>query len=150
SVQAMKDLENRPPVTAEDYLYLGRATAMLGDPDQGLKLLDEAIRRRPSALAHILRAWVRTDWVNSRADPALAERAIEDVQFTKTLLAHNRSRWTRAHIRIWQRRPRFGRLTRARRQTPPGLRVRRTPSPSLASWTGFRRSPSIAPFISNC
>jgi serine/threonine protein kinase/Flp pilus assembly protein TadD len=89
SVRAMKDVENRPPVTAEDYLYLGRATAMLGDPDQGLKLLDEAIRRRPSALAHIHQAWVRTDWVNSRADPALAERAIEDVQFTKTLLAHN-------------------------------------------------------------
>jgi serine/threonine protein kinase/Flp pilus assembly protein TadD len=86
--KAVDELKKLEPVTAEDYLFKGRIEAVT-DPERGLNSLQEAIRRRSSPLAYVIRAAVRTDRASVTNDPALAESAIADVAFTRTLLAEN-------------------------------------------------------------
>jgi tetratricopeptide (TPR) repeat protein len=73
------------PITAEDYLFLGQAQAEY-DPVAGLRMLDEAIRRRDSSVARLIRAEARTWRAMDTANPVDAEAAVEDAVVAKNML----------------------------------------------------------------
>jgi tetratricopeptide (TPR) repeat protein len=76
------------PVTAEDHLFLGQATARFL-PAQALPLLDRAIEQRDSALARLIRADVRTKYAGMTGLPEDAEQALDDVRVAQALLPGN-------------------------------------------------------------
>ena len=53
--QALREMGELSPQSPEDYLFKGNAWLIL-DPGKGLRMLDEAVRRRPSPLARVFRA----------------------------------------------------------------------------------------------
>jgi len=76
------------PVTAEDHLFLGQATARFL-PAQALPLLDRAIEQRDCALARLIRADVRTKYAGMTGLPEDAEQALDDVRVAQALLPGN-------------------------------------------------------------
>jgi tetratricopeptide (TPR) repeat protein len=54
AIRALDEALRLPAVTPEDYLFRGHAQCTL-DPEGGLRTLNEAIRRRPSTLARLIR-----------------------------------------------------------------------------------------------
>ncbi len=86
--RTMTEVERLSPRTPEDYLFKGRAE-VFRDRERGLRTLDEAVHRRPSPLAYVVRSGARADVANDLADPVAAELAIEDATFTKTLMPDN-------------------------------------------------------------
>jgi serine/threonine protein kinase len=81
------------PVTAEDHLFLGQATARF-HPAEALPLLNRAIERRDSALARLIRADVRTKFAGMTGLPEDAEQALGDVHVAQALLPGNRAALT--------------------------------------------------------
>ena len=81
----LAECEKLTPEAPEDYLFMGFAESIL-DPERGLKAMDEAVRRRPSAIALSLRAAARTSRAEDTANPADAESAMADVDALKGLM----------------------------------------------------------------
>jgi len=81
-------VEKLTPVTPEDYLFKGWAEAM-SDPADGLKTLDEAIRRQDSTIARVLRASTRAVFAHDTADVDMVQLAIEDASAAKNMMPGN-------------------------------------------------------------
>ncbi len=85
-VMMLDDLEKLTPKTAEDFLFLGWARAMV-TPYRGLDALDEAVRMRPSSpIARVVRADARANHANDTGDPVDVEAALDDARTAKSLL----------------------------------------------------------------
>jgi tetratricopeptide (TPR) repeat protein len=69
----------------EDYLFRGHAEILL-DPERGLRSLDEAIRRRPSVLARLVRLNAVRRHLLDVPGLERARQAMEDVQWIKQYL----------------------------------------------------------------
>lgn len=76
------------PVTYEDFLFKGYAEA-IGDSVQGLKTLDEAAKKRPSVIANVMRAHMRTRRAMETGQAEFAEEAIKGIDGARQLLADN-------------------------------------------------------------
>jgi hypothetical protein len=84
-----RELEPIVPVTLEDYLFKG-LTVSMWKPNEGLRLMDEAVRRRPSSpIARLFRADARALMATDRYDPTVADQAIDDVMTARKLLPEN-------------------------------------------------------------
>jgi serine/threonine protein kinase len=70
------------PKSPEDYLFRGHAEAHL-DPERGLRSLDEAIRRRPSVLARLVRLHAVRRHLLDAPGPERARQAMEDAKWIK-------------------------------------------------------------------
>jgi serine/threonine protein kinase len=86
--QTLRELERLTPVSPDDHLYKGYAIALF-DPREGLKSIDDAIRLRSSAVARLLRSIVRAKVAEDSANPADAERAVQDAERAKEDLSGN-------------------------------------------------------------
>ena len=69
----------------EDYLFRGYAEIHL-DPERGLRSLDEAIRRRPSVLARLVRLQAVRRHLLDVPGPERARQAMEDAKWIKQYL----------------------------------------------------------------
>jgi tetratricopeptide (TPR) repeat protein len=72
----------------EDYLFRGHAEILL-DPERGLRSLDEAIRRRPSVLARLVRLNAVRRHLLDVPGPERARQAMEDAKWIKQYLPEN-------------------------------------------------------------
>jgi hypothetical protein len=81
-------IEKLPAVTREDYLFKGCAESWI-DPPRGLKTLDEAIRRRDSTIARVLRADARTSLALDTGNVDMAQSAIDDAFVAKGMMPGN-------------------------------------------------------------
>jgi serine/threonine protein kinase len=87
SARELRALEPIQPVTVEDFLFKGAAVGQW-DEEAGLAILDQAVRQRPSsAIARLFRSDALINMAGNRADPKVADQAIEDVQTATRLLA---------------------------------------------------------------
>jgi serine/threonine protein kinase len=75
-------------VTPEDVLYKGLSQSLI-DPAQGLRTLDEAVLRRDSTIARLIRAQVRSGRAKETSDLALAKQAQKDADLAKDMLPGN-------------------------------------------------------------
>ena len=82
------ELQRLEPVTPEDFLFKGQAQSMI-DPADAENLLNEAIRRRDSNVARLVRTWVRSRLASFTGDPADAERAVDDATVARSMLGDN-------------------------------------------------------------
>jgi hypothetical protein len=73
------------PTTPEDFLFKGSLEALL-NPAKGLETLNEAIRRRPTGIAGLMRASVRASIAHDTGRISEAEAAMADVNAAKALL----------------------------------------------------------------
>ncbi len=71
-----------PAETADDYLFRGLAESQL-DPERGLTTLDEAVRRRPSTVARLVRVEALKMSLMDTPRPDKAEQAMDDVRLIK-------------------------------------------------------------------
>jgi tetratricopeptide (TPR) repeat protein len=78
-------LERLRPVTAEDYLFLGELQAAK-DPAAAVRTLDEAIARRKSGVALLIRSWARSRLASDTGTPADAEAAVDDARAARAVL----------------------------------------------------------------
>ena len=81
-------LSDVPPERPEDYLFKGLAEAEY-DPVRGLATVDEGVRRRPSALARLIRARVRLYKATYTGDSVDVEAAVSDANVAQELLPGN-------------------------------------------------------------
>jgi serine/threonine protein kinase len=82
----LRDLEPIQPISAEDFLFKGAAVSQF-DEARGLAILDQAVKQRPSsAIARLFRSDSLANLAANRADPAAADRAIDDAETAKRLL----------------------------------------------------------------
>jgi tetratricopeptide (TPR) repeat protein len=86
--EALQGLDQLAATTAEDLLFKGRALSHL-DPQQALLVVEEAVRRRDSSVARLIRAEVRIKQAQSTGEPRDAEQALEDVRVATALLPGN-------------------------------------------------------------
>jgi tetratricopeptide (TPR) repeat protein len=86
--QALTMATQLPAVTPEDYLFRGHAEQFL-DSDRGLKTLNEAVRRRPSVLARLVRIDALRRNIMDAPDPQKARLAMEEVKWIKRELPDN-------------------------------------------------------------
>jgi serine/threonine protein kinase len=83
------EMEQRTPVTPEDFLFKGYAEANL-DPARGLQTIKQAFDRRPmTGIALLLRAEVRALVAQDTDDLDEAEGAVQDAKYAKELLRNN-------------------------------------------------------------
>jgi serine/threonine protein kinase len=78
-LRALATAGRLPAVTPEDYLFRGHSESML-DAERGLRSMEEAVRRRPSALARLLQTealWMRLLDV---PDVDKAREAMDDIR----------------------------------------------------------------------
>jgi len=81
----MDSVEKLTTVTPEDYLFKGHAESIY-DPPLALKTLDEAIRRRDSTIARVLRADVRAAVAQDTGNVDMAQSAIDDAYVAKNMM----------------------------------------------------------------
>ncbi len=84
----MDSIEKLPAVTPEDYLFKGHAESWF-DPPAGLKTLDEAIRRRDSTIARVLRSDARANVALDTGNVDMAQSAIDDAYVAKAMMPGN-------------------------------------------------------------
>ena len=90
------------PRTPEDSLLLGHALAVLGQPADGLKLIDGALVGRPSGIGHLLRADARISLAVRTGTVDSVETALTDAEFIQTLLQGSEySHASMAFVRMW-------------------------------------------------
>jgi tetratricopeptide (TPR) repeat protein len=77
-----------PAVTPEDVLYKGLMLSYL-DPPRALPTLDDAVLRRDSTIARLIRAQVRVFRAKGSSDLALAKLAQEDAATARSMLPGN-------------------------------------------------------------
>jgi serine/threonine protein kinase len=87
-VSALDKATRLPAVTPEDYLFRGHAESVL-DPDRALSTLDEAVRRRPSALASLVHTEALRLRLLNVPDVELAKQIMDDVRALKRQLPEN-------------------------------------------------------------
>src|SRR5262249_35447574 len=78
-------LERLTPVTPDDFLYKGQVESMW-DPALALRTLDEAVSRRNSGVARLIRAWALGRLASSTGDLEAAERAVRDADFARAMV----------------------------------------------------------------
>jgi serine/threonine protein kinase len=83
--QLWRDLDEMQPSTPEDYLFKGQVEALM-NPEGGLQTVDEAIRRRNSVIARVVRTEVRADRALSSGEVRDAELALEDIGAARVML----------------------------------------------------------------
>jgi serine/threonine protein kinase/tetratricopeptide (TPR) repeat protein len=83
--QLWQDLDEMQPSTPEDYLFKGQVEALI-NPEGGLQAVDEAIRRRNSVIARVVRTEVRTDRALYSGEARDAELALEDIGAARVML----------------------------------------------------------------
>lgn len=71
--------------TPEDYLFRGLAESYL-DPVRGLRSIDEAIRRRKSPVAYVIRSEVWANQAVDSASPREIEEALDDAHMALEML----------------------------------------------------------------
>jgi tetratricopeptide (TPR) repeat protein len=101
--RALAEATRLPAVTPEDYLFRGLAEGGL-DPERGLATLEEAVRRRPSALAHLLHCESLRMHVLAHPDVERARRVMDDIRFLKRQLPENAmalSMSIQTHVTCW-------------------------------------------------
>jgi hypothetical protein len=81
-IKMATELNGLTPFTAEDYLFKGYAQQW-AFADAGLQVLNEAVKRSHSPLAHAMRAANRTLEAELRANPEEVERVLADIQVAK-------------------------------------------------------------------
>jgi tetratricopeptide (TPR) repeat protein len=86
--QALGRATELVPQSPEDYLFRGHAEVHL-DPERGLQSLDEAIRRRPSVLARLVRLNAVRRHLLDVPGPERARQAMEDAKWIKQFLPEN-------------------------------------------------------------
>jgi serine/threonine protein kinase/tetratricopeptide (TPR) repeat protein len=86
--EAWQHLDRMTPSTPEDFLFLGQIEAILR-PDRSLQTLDEAVRRRHSAIAHAVRADARANRALFSGLVSDAESALDDTQAARVMLPDN-------------------------------------------------------------
>jgi serine/threonine protein kinase len=86
--RTLGEATRRPAVTPEDYLFRGHAESIL-DPERGLRSLDEALRRRSSALARLIRAEVLRLHVLDTPDRDQARLLLDEIQSLKRQFPEN-------------------------------------------------------------
>jgi serine/threonine protein kinase/Tfp pilus assembly protein PilF len=86
--ELVRGLDLLTPVTPEDYLFKGSAVAIF-DTKAGLKVVNEAIRLRPSPIALLIRAELEIGRAYDTADPRDGERAVKDAETARNLLPGN-------------------------------------------------------------
>ena len=86
--RALAEAERLLAVTPEDFLFRGHAEAAL-DPERALQTLDEAVRRRPSVLARLVRVQTLKMNLMDAPRPEQAELAMDDVRLIKRQLPDN-------------------------------------------------------------
>jgi tetratricopeptide (TPR) repeat protein len=86
--QALREMEELSPQSPEDFLFEGNAWQHI-DPVKGLRILDEAVRRRPSLLARVFRAEALASLAQETGTVADAERAVQEAEVAKQLLPGN-------------------------------------------------------------
>jgi serine/threonine protein kinase len=84
----MDSIEKLTAITPEDYLFKGHAESMWDAP-RGLKTLDEAIRRRNSTIARVLRSDARARVAQDTDNIDMAQSAIEDASIAKGMMPGN-------------------------------------------------------------
>jgi serine/threonine protein kinase/Tfp pilus assembly protein PilF len=84
----LRNLDELEPITHEDCLFKGLAEAPVF-PERALENLDEAVRRRDSAVARLMRAEVGVFRANDTGEPEHAASALEDARRAKGLLPDN-------------------------------------------------------------
>ena len=83
--QTLREMDELSPQSSQDYLFEGYAWQMI-DPKKGLPLLEEAVRRRPSALARMFRAEALFNWASETGSVADAERAVQEAEVARQLV----------------------------------------------------------------
>ena len=87
AARELQVLDSLEPVTVEDFLFKGAALGQW-EEEQGLVILDQAVKQRPSsAIARLFRSDALANLAANRANPDAADRAIEDAETAKSLLA---------------------------------------------------------------
>jgi len=81
-------IEKLTAVTPEDYLFKGLVESG-GDPARGLEDLNEAIRRRDSPIARVLRADVRASFALATGNVDMVQSAIDDAYVAKAMMPGN-------------------------------------------------------------
>jgi len=84
----MNHIEKLTAVTPEDYLFKGQVESLM-DPPRGLKTLDEAIRRRDSCIARVVRSEARSGFAVDTGNVDVAQSAIEDAKVAKSMMPGN-------------------------------------------------------------
>jgi tetratricopeptide (TPR) repeat protein len=74
-----------PPVTAEDFLFRGEAETYF-DPQLAVRSLNEAVRRRDTPLARLVRAEARANLAFDTNDLPMAESALADAFIARDFL----------------------------------------------------------------
>ena len=83
---SLAEIESLSATTAEDFLFKGQAESFL-DPRLAVRTLDEAIRRRDTPLARLLRAEALTNLASDASDLAAAEAALTDAFIARHMLS---------------------------------------------------------------
>jgi tetratricopeptide (TPR) repeat protein len=84
----MDSIEKLTAVTPEDYLFKGDAESW-ADPARALEDLNEAIRRRDSTIARVLRASARANVAYDTGNIDMAQSAIDDASAAKNMMPGN-------------------------------------------------------------
>ena len=81
----IEEIESRTPITAEDFLFKGEAEVYF-DPRKAVRSLDDAIRRRDTPLARLVRTAARANLAFDTNDLLMAESALRDADIARELL----------------------------------------------------------------
>jgi tetratricopeptide (TPR) repeat protein len=85
--QTLAQARSLTPVTAEDYLYLGKAESLF-HPQEAMQLLDQAILKQ-SVIARLFRADVLVNLARDAGDADLAQQAAQEADRVKEQLPDN-------------------------------------------------------------
>jgi serine/threonine protein kinase/tetratricopeptide (TPR) repeat protein len=87
--QVFQEVNRLWPETAEDYLFKGWVESWELHSNRIMDTLDEAVRRRDSAIARLIRARARAYLAIDTGDPAYVKLALEDAIVAKSMLPEN-------------------------------------------------------------
>ena len=141
--QALAKAMALPALTPEDYMFRGHAESF-NDSDRALKTLEEAIRRRPSLLARLVRIDVLKSKLLDTPDPQQARLTMEEMQWIKLQLPDSvmaSSVSSSVHLMCYQVFDEFAQAENRQAALDEGLkdakfleRFPHTPSAVLARW----------------
>jgi tetratricopeptide (TPR) repeat protein len=86
--QTLEQARSLAPVTAEDYLFLGKAEAVY-HPERAMKLLGAAVQKRPSVNARLAHGDALMNLARDRGDAEVAQRAAQEADLVKQLVPDN-------------------------------------------------------------
>jgi tetratricopeptide (TPR) repeat protein len=86
--QALREMDEMSPQSPEDYLFAGNAWQSV-DCRKSVRMLDEAVRRRPTALARVIRAEALAILAQETGTISDAERAVQEAEAARQLSPGN-------------------------------------------------------------